>query len=90
VFSYERGTPVESSGVRGLYAWWFTGFEFRIFEIRMHGGSPVSNSGFEFRISVSNSGFWAWVQGPPVEPRCRANMAQIRQSRPDSGLGFQV
>ena len=22
--------------------------------------------------------------------RCRANMAHIRQSRPDSGLGFQV
>ena len=23
-------------------------------------------------------------------PRCRANLAHIRQSRPDSGLGFQV
>jgi len=25
-----------------------------------------------------------------VEGRCRANMAHVRQSGPDSGLGFQV
>ena len=25
-----------------------------------------------------------------IRGRCRANMAYIRQSRPDSGLGFQV
>jgi len=25
-----------------------------------------------------------------VRTRCRANMAHVRQSRPDSGLGFQV
>ena len=25
-----------------------------------------------------------------LKVRCRANMAHIRQSRPDSGLGFQV
>jgi len=28
-----------------------------------------------------------WVYG---DARCRANMAHIRQSRPDSGLGFQT
>ena len=26
----------------------------------------------------------------PPTPRCRANMAHIRESRPDSGFGFQV
>ena len=26
----------------------------------------------------------------PLRLRCRANVEQIRQSRPDSGLGFQV
>ena len=31
------------------------------------------------------------VQGGGVAPgRCRANVARIRQSRPDSGFGFQV
>ena len=30
-----------------------------------------------------------WV-GPFPELRCRANMAQIRQSRPNSGLGVEV
>jgi len=31
------------------------------------------------------------TRGPcPPRPRCRASMAHIRQSRPDSGLGFQA
>ena len=28
--------------------------------------------------------------GPTILNRCRSNMAHIRQSRPDSGNGFQV
>ena len=36
-------------------------------------------------VIACTEGFGCGVQG-----RCRANMAHIRQSRPDSGLGFQA
>ena len=30
------------------------------------------------------------ISGTPSTPRCRANMAHVRQSRPESGRAFQV
>ena len=47
-------------------------------------------SGHE-QSEVEGGGIRALGAGPPNEPqRCRANMAHIRPSRPDSGLGFQA
>jgi len=39
---------------------------------------------------VSHAGGTGPEAGVPTVVRCRANMAHVRQSRPDSGLGFQV
>ena len=48
--------------------------------------------GFMGSVPTSSDGERLHDEGHDVDVyhRCRANMASIRQSRPDSGLGFQV
>jgi len=48
-------------------------------------GSVGRRAGYQW---LSGTCFFAWEY--MVASRCRANVAHIRQSRPDSGLGFQV
>ena len=72
-----------------------SGFRFRVprFGFRQCGPVPAVS------VRVSVLGLWADVVIPPVPAappsrvrgmRCRTSMAHTRQSRPDSGLGFQV
>ena len=49
-------------------------------------GFKLQGWGFGVQVSLRMSTKTAYKLGY----RCRANMAHIRQSRPDSGLGFQV
>jgi len=42
------------------------------------------------QLGIVEIPFLAGLKDLPSSPRCRANMAHVRQSRPDSGLGFQV
>ena len=43
---------------------------------------------FEFHFPGSLTSTFLETQTRHTAPRCRANSAQLRQSRPDSGLGF--
>jgi len=45
------------------------------------------SGGWPYRLGVRR---WRVARVPQAVPSCRANMAHVRQSRPDSGLGFQT
>ena len=81
------------SGVLNLLLQSLSGFRVQ----GLGAGSRVQGSGFR----VQGSGFRVQGEckvthrrrrsaGAGVEGRCRANLEHIRQSRPDSGLDFQV
>ena len=72
-----------------------SGFRVQGSGFRVQGsGFRVQGSGFRRFSQVTGRRVAALVVGAIVQPlnpnRCRANMAQIRQSRPHSGLGFRV
>ena len=53
-------------------------------------GLQVKGFGCVMPHAGSELGDGGWVQGARLRhTRCRANMAHVRQPRPDSGLGFQ-
>ena len=64
--------------------------------LMVHGsGFRVQGSGFRvqgsgFRVQGSGFGRMGLGVGYYLRARFRANLEQVRQSRPDSGLGFQV